>query len=146
MEYATCRWNQMFSSAGNAHARRGRTTRMMFRSMGTKIKPPSKARTRPAPREVHTDHLRPFRAESFLLVSYTISQYISRVLRRRTTHLAIPSIAKEEELEAVEEDIKYESSRIEEFAVKPAFAHGRQGLCFEAKSPVLWDMSSLQTN
>lgn len=69
IEYATWRWNQMFSSAGKSQASFGRTIRMMLRSMGTRIIAPSNARTRPAPREIHTDHFRPFKAASFVLVS-----------------------------------------------------------------------------
>lgn len=69
MEYATCLWNQMFSSAGKSHVMRGRTTRMTFRNMGTRMRPPSKARTSPAPRDVQTDHVNPFRADNFLLVA-----------------------------------------------------------------------------
>ena len=40
-EYATCRWNQMCSSAGKSHIILGRTTRMTLRNMGTRIMKPS---------------------------------------------------------------------------------------------------------
>jgi hypothetical protein len=44
--------------------------RMRLRSMGIKIKPPSKARTRPAPREVQTEKVRPFNAANLVLVNW----------------------------------------------------------------------------
>ena len=40
------------------------------------------------------------------------------------TYLAVPAISEEEELSTVEEDVKNEPSRVEEFTLEPAFAHG----------------------
>ena len=118
----------MFSSAGKSQARRGRTIRMMLRSMGTRINPPSYARTRPAPRETHTDHVKPFRTNNFLLVAYCVGKHISdwgegtRIMAN-STDLTVPTISEPKDMRAVEENVEDETSRSQELALKPAFAH-----------------------
>jgi hypothetical protein len=68
---------QIFSSAGNNHCNLGLRSVTKFLSTiisqdmdmirdvpGTRIIPPSKASTRPAPLDVQTEYLRPFRTAS----------------------------------------------------------------------------------
>jgi len=59
----------MFSSAGKSQESRGRTMRIIFRSIGIKIKPASKARTMPAPRESHTENPMVLSPANFLFVA-----------------------------------------------------------------------------
>ena len=44
-------------------------------------------------------------------------------------HLTVPSISKEEEVKAIEDDIEGEATRLQELALEPVFAHCAEGLC-----------------
>jgi len=66
--YAVCRWNQRFSSRGRNRIF-GRRKRIKFRHTASIIRNPSRARTSPAPRELHTLYLSVFNSESFVLVT-----------------------------------------------------------------------------
>lgn len=114
----------MFSSAGNSQVSRGRTTRIMLRSIGTRMRPPSKARAKPAPRETQTDHLRPFKAASFVFTACkTQHMRDARVRERHNTYLTVPPIAKEEEVETVEDNVEGEPPGSEQLATEPALSH-----------------------
>ena len=44
---------------------------------------------------------------------------------RLTTHLAVPPVAKEKEVKAIEYQVEHQTARGQELAAKPAFRHGR---------------------
>jgi len=60
MEYATCLWNHCDSSSGK-NLTLGRTYLSTFRHIGSNIIAPSTDRTRPAPRDSHTEYERVLR-------------------------------------------------------------------------------------
>ena len=95
------------------------------------MRPPSKARTRPAPRDVQTDQVSLLRAANLVLVAWgahtpLVSYYVCARDRKEMERadLGVPTIAEEEEVEAIEDDVEGEASGDEEFTVEPAFAHG----------------------
>ena len=67
--YATCLWNQIFSSSGR-NLILGRMYRSRFRHMGNKISNTSKERTSPAPRDIQTENVSVFSPASSMLDSW----------------------------------------------------------------------------
>lgn len=80
--------------------------------MGSKIRPPSYASTRPAPRDVQTENVSAFRAASLLLVACTshrqplLPQPLRPLDHWTDAYLTVPAIGKEEEMAAVEENVE----------------------------------------
>jgi hypothetical protein len=64
---------------------------------------------------------------------------------RGYTNLTIPSIAEQEELNAIEENVEDEPSGVEELALEPALSHGCQG-CFRSSNLYFGLLSYLKLN
>lgn len=122
---------QIFSSAGKSHCSLGRRSVTMFLStdrsafpvcevmrvqdvLGTKISPPSKASTRPAPLDVHTENLRPLRTASLSLDSWEYHPYPTTASVARSLGTRIVSRdhhegrLTEEEMEAIPDDVPHQ--------------------------------------
>lgn len=93
----------------------------MFRNMGKRMRPPSKANARPAPREHQTDHLRLFRPASFSFVACRASVLVLNWHqdKSRWSHLAVPAVGEEKEVKAVEYHIVGQPSWHQELPLEP---------------------------